>query len=303
MIPKTKKLTDEAMMNNNFTYIDYFDRLHLLAVSLFKWEGLDDVAGFGASSFLEEALFNYGRACFIKDEELGFLVLNANPSDKLNVYYLPESVDAWSLGYNKKYALDEIVYIRNNILEIPTVNSVNLFAKRLYDVQRTMDVNLTAQKTPVLIETDAKSLLTLQNLYMQYNGNLPFIFGDKSKDLGGKLNVLKTDAPYIIDKLYSYKLQLFNECLTYLGIDNANTDKKERLITDEVESNNEVINYYLNTFYKTRKQACDDINKKYNLNIKLMIDNDLVKKLKDDFDINLDIDEEDENFESSDENE
>ena len=136
-------------------------------------------------------------------------------------------------------------------------------AYRLYETERTIDVNLKAQKTPVLIEGDKKTMLTLKNAYMQYDGNIPFIFGSKTFELGSKLNALKTDAPYLIDKLELHKHEIWNECLTYLGIDNANTDKKERLITDEVESNNEIIKYYLNCFYKTRKRACDEINNKF----------------------------------------
>lgn len=255
--------TDLAMFLNNATYTNYYDRLKLIAVSLFTWEGLDEVAGTGASRFLELCLYNNGRACFVKDEKLGYLALNANPSDKLNVYQLPEKIQAWSVGYTKTFDFDNIVFIMNNELMMPTRATIELFAYRLYETERTIDVNLKGQKTPVLLEGDKKTMLTLKNAYMQYDGNIPFIFGSKTFELGSKINALKTDAPYLIDKLELHKHEIWNECLTYLGIDNANTDKKERLITDEVESNNEIIKYYLNCFYKTRKKACEDINYKY----------------------------------------
>lgn len=271
--------TDLAMIINNKTYIDYLDRLKLLAVSLFKWKGLDDVAGFGASRFLELSLYENGRACFVKDESKGYLALKVNPTDKLNVYNLPVKVLAWSIGYNKTYDFDNIVYIMNNELELPTSNTLSLFAYRLYETERTIDVNLIAQKTPVLIEGDTKTILTLKNVYMQYSGNTPFIFGNKQFDISNKLNVLKTDAPYLVDKLELHKHEIWNEALTYLGIDNANTDKKERLITDEVESNNDLISYYLNCFYKTRKQACDLINKKYKLNIEIELNKEITNLL------------------------
>lgn len=268
--------TDIAMNINNLTYIDYLNRLKLIATSLFTWKGLDEVAGFGASRFLELVLYENGRACFVKDKEKGYLALRVNPSDKLNVYMLPEKVLAWSLGYNKDYLFDDVIYIMNNNLEIPTSQSLQLFAYRLYETERTIDTNLIAQKTPVLIEGDTKTILTLKNVYMQYSGNTPFIFGNKQFDISNKLNVLKTDAPYLIDKLEDHKHEIWNEALTYLGIDNANTDKKERLITSEVESNNDLINYYLNCFYKTRKDACDRINKKYNLNIELSLNKEIL---------------------------
>lgn len=248
---------------NNLTYIDYLDRLRLLATSLFTWKNLDDVAGVGASRFLEQALYDNGRACFVKDPELGFMALKVNPSDRLNVYNLPIKVEAWSIGYNKQYDFNDIVYIMNNELQKPTIETMQLFASRLYETERTIDVNLIAQKTPVLIEGDTKTILTLKNVYMQYSGNTPFIFGNKQFDISNKLNVLNTNAPYLIDKLDIHKHQIFNDALTVLGINNANTDKKERLITDEVTSNEQLVNYYLNCWYKTRKKACDEINEKF----------------------------------------
>ena len=277
--------TEIAMMLNNQTMIDYLDRLRMLATSLFTWENLDEIAGNGASRFLEQVLYDNGRACFVKDEELGYLALCVNPSDKLNVYRLPTKVMAWSFGYNKEFDFDDVVYIMNNELQKPTIESLKLFAYRLYETERTTDINLNAQKTPVLIEGDTKSILTLKNVYMQYSGNIPFVFGNKQFDISNKLNVLKTDAPYIVDKLDVHKHQIFNDALTVLGIENANTDKKERLITDEVESNNQLVTMYLNCFYKTRKKACDEINEKFLKNsdkkINIILNKDVITLLND----------------------
>ena len=277
-----RKINEEDLsaIINDRTMIDYLDRLRMLATSLFTWEGLDDVAGIGASRFLEQTLYDYGKACFVKDSELGYLALCVNPSDKLNIYRLPTKVMAWSIGYNKNYDFDDIVYIMNNEIQKPTYESMQLFCYRLYETERTIDLNLIAQKTPVLIEGDTKTILTLKNVYMQYSGNTPFIFGNKQFDISNKLNVLKTDAPYIIDKLDVHKHQIFNDALTVLGIDNANTDKKERLITNEVESNEQLITYYLNCWYKTRKKACDEINEKFGLNIKIVLNKDVIDLLK-----------------------
>ena len=273
--------TDLSLMINDRTYIDYLDRFRMLATSLFTWKGLDDVAGIGASRFLEQSLYDYGRACFVKDPELGFLALRVNPSDKLNIYELPIRVMAWSIGYEKHFDFNDIVYIMNNEIQKPTFESLQLFAYRLYETERTIDINLQAQKTPILIEGDTKTILTLKNVYMQYSGNVPFIFGNKQFDISNKLNVLKTDAPYIIDKLDIHKHQIFNDALTVMGIDNANTDKKERLITNEVESNTQLITYYLNCWYKTRKKACNEINQKFGLNIQIELNKEIIELLND----------------------
>lgn len=271
--------TDLAMIINDQTMYDYLDRLKMLAVSLFSWKNLDKYAGVGASRFLELSLYDLGRGVFIKDNELGYMALKVNPSDKLNVYELPTRVEAWSVGYNKQFNFDDVVYIMNNELEKPTFEYMKLFAYRLYETERTIDLNLQAQKTPILIEGDTKTILTLKQVYMQYSGNTPFIFGNKQFDISNKLNVLKTDAPYIVDKLDVHKHQIFNDALTVLGIDNANTDKKERLITNEVESNEELIKYYLNCFYKTRKNACDQINEKFGLDIDIELNKEIIDLL------------------------
>ena len=271
--------TELAMIINDRTMIDYIDRLKMLAISLFNWKGLDDIAGTGASRFLELSLYEDGKGVFVKDDELGYMALKVNPSDKLNIYNLPTKVMAWSIGYNKNFNFDDVVYIMNNELQKPTREFMELFAYRLYETERTIDINLQAQKTPVLIEGDTKTILTLKNVYMQYSGNTPFIFGNKQFDISNKLNVLKTDAPYIVDKLDIHKHQIFNDALTVLGIDNANTDKKERLITNEVESNEQLITYYLNCFYKTRKRACEQIKEKFNIDITIELNKDIIDLL------------------------
>ena len=271
--------TELAMIINDRTMIDYIDRLKMLSVSLFTWKNLDKYAGTGASRFLELSLYEEGKGVFVKDDELGYMALKVNPSDKLNIYMLPVKVMCWSIGYNKELAFDDVVHIMNNELQKPTREFMELFAYRLYETERTIDINLQAQKTPILIEGDTKTILTLKNVYMQYSGNTPFIFGNKQFDISNKLNVLKTDAPYIIDKLDVHKHQIFNDALTVLGIDNANTDKKERLITNEVESNEELIKYYLNCYYKTRKKACDEINEKFGLDIDIELNKEVIDLL------------------------
>ena len=260
---KTERMIAELM--NNATYCDYLDKLKMLATSLFTWEGLDELCGFGASRFMELSLYEYGKASVITDNELGNLVTHVNTAGKINTYDLPTEVECYSVTYNKQYPLADVIYVQNNILETPTMFSMQLVALRLYEIQRAIDTNVKAQKTPVLIETSTKDQLTMKNVYSQYDGNVPFIFGRKSTDLKGAINVLKTDAPYVADKLTLLKHDLLNETMTSLGINNANQDKKERLVVDEVSANDEMVSYFFNCFYKTRKEAVDKINEKYKL--------------------------------------
>lgn len=260
---RIKSPIDVAMRDNNATFIDFLDRLRLLATSIFSWTNLDKLCGDGAERFMEQNLYEYGRAVVVKDEELGCLALRVNPADTYNVYYMPTKIMAWSIGYEKQYNLEDVVYVMNNELQKPTIETAMLFAYRLYEAERVTDVNLNAQKTPVLIEGDTKTILTLKQVYEQYSGNTPFIFGNKQYDLSNALNVLNTGAPYIVDKVYQHKKSLLNDYINFLGIKSFSTEKKERLVGEEAKGNEELSTFYLNCFYKTRQKAVDEINEKF----------------------------------------
>ena len=248
---------------NILTANDYYDRLQLIALSLFEWENLPESCN---ARFLEKTLYSYGRALFIYDDVLGFLNMKCTPSGSLNNYDEPISYNAFSTIYQNSFSREDSVLIRNNYLERPTDNSVVLFASRLTEAERTIDTNIKAQKTPVLIRCDDKDRLTMKNLYNQYEGNEPFILGSKSLNIEG-LKVLKTDAPFVADKIQSYKHEVWNEALTFFGINNANSDKRERLITDEVNANNQVISINAQAMLLTRVEACKLINERYGLKV------------------------------------
>lgn len=258
-----------TMSLNNRTYIDYFDRLKMLAVSMFEWENLPETMN---SRFLELTLFDYGIACFVFDDNLGFLNLKCTPSAELNVYEEAIKYTAYSLNYNKIYNRDDIILVRNNLLQLPTFRTIELFANRLYEAERTINVNIKTQKTPVLIKCNEKQRLTLKNVYKNYEGNEPVIFGDKDLDISN-FEVLKTDAPFIADKMIEYKKSVWNECLSFLGVNNLETEKKERLIVDEVNANNQMIQLSAETMLLTRQEACKEFNKKYGLNISVNLRN------------------------------
>lgn len=254
----------ESAYMNNRTYLQYYNRLTELAISMFEWQNLPETID---QRFLEMCLFSDGMCIFFQDEVLGYLSLQCMIGGKLNVYRIPMERRAYATnGYQRELDGTNSVIIFNNYLHTNSMLDVEMFSKRLYNLDRAIDVNANAQKTPVLIQCDESQRLTMKNLYKQYEGNEPFIFGSKGLDANG-LKVLQTGAPYVADKLYELKTQIWNEALTYLGISNINVVKKERMITDEVTRNQggTVASRY--SRLESRRQACKQINEMFGLDI------------------------------------
>ena len=250
---------------NDLTFTDYFLRLELLAKSVFKWENLPNGMD---ERWIENFLFENGMCVFYPDEKRGFMVAQCNQDGDLNNYkdptfVTPNGIDVES---NPLKVGKECVLIRNNDKMLPTSGTLQLFAYRLAEISRTIDVNVTAQKTPVFVATTEKQKLSLKNIYSQWNGNEPVIYGDKAFD-PDSIKVMRTDAPIVFPELQQHKLGIWNECLTFLGINNANTEKRERLITEEVSANNEHIDLSAECFLKARERAAEEINKLFGCNI------------------------------------
>lgn len=248
---------------NALTANDYYERLKLIGLSLFEWEGLPESCN---ARFLEATLYSHGFALFVNDPRLGFLNTRGTKSGELNVYEESVKYTATAVGYSETFDRDDCILIRNNLIERPTENSVVLFATRLSGVERSIDVNVNAQKTPVMITCDDKDRLSMINVFKKIDDNEQLILGSKKFDLD-RIKAIKIDAPYVADKLQVYKRDIWNEAMTFFGINNANTEKRERLITDEVNANNEVISINAQAMLLTRLEACKEINKKYGLSV------------------------------------
>lgn len=262
----TDMFGDSATLNN-LTYLQYLNRLTELAISMFEWKNLPPSVD---ARYLELHLFETGCVVYFDDDVLGNLCLDCIASGRLGVYGDPVLRRAYS-GYNNYQKLlkeSNSVIIWNNYLHTNSILDVKMFAKRLYNLDRIIDVNANAQKTPVLVQGTEKQRMTLINLYKEYDGNAPFIFGDKNLDLN-VLKVLQTGAPYVCDKLYQLKTQIWNEALTYLGISNINIQKKERLITDEVTRNQGGTIASRYSRLESRRQAVNKINAMFGTNIEV----------------------------------
>lgn len=273
MSRKRKTQFAESALLNNQTFQYYLNRLTDLSCSMFTWEGIPDTVD---ARYIEIALFQTGCAVYFNDETIGNLCLDCLQQGNFGVYGDPVNRRAYSKYNNYQIELNESnsVMIWNNLMRIPTEPIAMLYARKLYNLDRIIDVNANAQKTPVLLQGSETQRLTLLNLYKQYDGNEPFIFGDKSMDFSN-LKSLSTSAPYVSDKIYELKTQIWNEALTVLGISNVTINKKERLITDEVirAQGGTVASRY--SRLQARQTAADKINNMFGTNISVRYREDL----------------------------
>lgn len=257
---------DQSAWMNNSTYMQYFDRLMELAVSMFEWENMPEEIDV---RFLELSLFRDGKAVFFRDDDLDqYLALKCAINGGYNVYGIPINRRAYSPTnkYQKQLTDKDSVIIYNNYLHTNSLREVKNFAMRLYNLDRVIDVNANAQKTPVVVLCGENQRLTMVNLFKEVDGNAPVVFGDNNLDLKN-ITALSTGAPYVADKIYQLKTQIWNEALTYLGISNTNITKKERMITDEVVRNMGGVIASRYSRLDIRKKACEEINKMFGLNI------------------------------------
>jgi len=268
----------ETSFENTMTFNVYYHRLVELAISSWEYKNLPDTID---PRFMELGLISDGVVVYFHDEVIGDLCLRTMLDGRLDFYGIPIKRRAYAVnGYHKNLDNTNSVLIYNNYLHMPSTTELAMFAKRLAEIENTIGVNIHAQKTPVLITCSEEERLSMRNLYMKYEGNTPFIFASKGLNPEA-LRVLKTDAPFLADKLYQLKVDTWNEALTYLGITNVAITKRERLITDEVNRSQGGTIASRNSRLESRRDAVEKINKMFDTNIEVSFREDLDTSLPD----------------------
>ena len=270
---KKKTLFEESLALNNLTYQQYINRLTELAISMFEWKNLPSTID---SRYIELRLFMNGSVVYFNDGVIGNLCLDMISSGNFDVYGNPILRRAYSFynNYQKLLKPSNSVIVWNNYLRTNSILDVKMFAKRLYNLDRIIDVNANAQKTPTIVQGTEKQRLTLINLYKEFDGNAPFIFGDKNLDISS-LKAISTEAPYVCDKIYQLKTQIWNEALTYLGISNISIQKKERMISDEVTRNQGGTIASRYSRLECRREGVKKINEMFGTNIEVNFREDI----------------------------
>lgn len=310
-LPKFKQPKDRnnqdvisADILNNFTFIDFFDRLKRVATSIFKWKNLPDTMN---ERWLELCLFYKGMAGILKHDDYGIINTEASWSGNIDIYGLPTLIYCFSTSffseqrvrYDGKVSIEELskiygiqndnlkeaILVMNNIDMQPTFIAMELFAYRLYKVQRTIDINLDLIKKPFIIGCNEQDKLSMQKFMMDVENNQNMIFATADFDPSNSIKIFDLNVNNHVEELENEKRAILSEALTTLGVNSILVDKAERLISDEGKKDNEFINYNLQYYWKQRKEACEQFNKlfKPEKEIEVVLNSDINNIIKQEF--------------------
>lgn len=255
-------------MANNMTFSYYYYKLMLIVRALFNWEGLPNNMD---ERWIEKYLFTSGKCIFYKDPVMGFMVAGLAEQGGINCYGDP--TDVYPVAENYVYSGPKLVngencyIIRNNDLMLPSFPIVRQYSFKLTNIDRAIDVNIEAQKTPIVVRCSDKARLSLKNAINQRRDNEPVIWTTDQSNISDMVSTLDLNAPAVFKDLQTQKHMILNEVFTDFGINNANMDKKERMVANEVEANNEQVKACEDVMLKAREQACKEINRIFGLEL------------------------------------
>ena len=252
----------DARRMNNEQYEFYYTYLKQLAMAIFKWEGLPPEID---QRFLELCLYERGLSVFFYAEDYEkYFACSGSPNGSVNMYNNPTAFIAYGAsGFRRMLTADQCVPIWNNYLRLPEALAMRVYARRLANIDRTIDVNLFALKSPIFMNVPEAKRLTVQKLMRQYSGNEPIILGIDGLVDPKDMTYISPDVPNHVIELYEAKQTVWSEIMTYFGIDNTNIQKAERVQAAEVRSNNGQIEASRLTRLNIRREACKEINRKY----------------------------------------
>lgn len=256
-----------ANFKNAMGYNLYFWKLKEIAVSRVEWSGMSDNID---QRYLEEVLFFNGAALYSRDEVMGDMVSAFAGVGQRDIYNRPVVRDIYTpTGYHREVTGLDSVIIYNNYNRLPDIFTIQYYADRLWQLDRVIDINCNAQKTPLMVKATKDTELTIKNMWMQYDGNVPAIFRGAEADALNPhpIEVLQTGAPFVADKIQGVKNGIWKEALTFLGVDSPSEAKKEQLVSAEVRQNGGSTAAFRASFMKPREDGARRINAMFGTDI------------------------------------
>ena len=267
---------NKAIIQNHNSFLFYYQWIKLLCLSMFKYTNLP--AGCD-KKFIEKNFFENGNVIFAKNNKYGIINLSLKGNYERNVYDNPIRYTGSAGSFEMDCDFTNSVIVRNNILSMATLPIAVFFADKISKVDRVYDVNLLGIKTPLIFKCSEKEYLAIQNIINDIYSNVPLIKVKEKLDIQSKIEVLETKVPYLLDKLRDEKLSVMSEFLTFIGIQNVNITKKERLVKDEATSNNQLTKMDLEIFLSERQEGLDKVNEMFGTNIKVEANQNIIEEM------------------------
>lgn len=256
------------------TTLYWYYKLMNLAIVRYEWKNLPPQI---EPMFIEQSLFYNSIGAFVVDDVTNIpAFFNVNLTGNIDIYDFPEERQAYaSNGYWEMYGKDNSVIVRDNPTMFPLCWTTMLYAQRLNNLWRTIDLNVYCQRTPTVIACTQDTRLSYEILSKKYESYVPVIKVADTMDLD-KFKALSLGAPYVADKLQDQIRYTLAQYLTDLGYNNNAQQKKERLVSSETEGNNGEIEASRNVGLVSRKRCAKQCNKLFGWNVDVVFRSDLL---------------------------
>lgn len=233
-----------AQLKQVTTFNGVLRDFYQLSQSSFKWNLPDTIKDFPAY-MMERFLFCVGTVAVFDGGKAGKLILPAYPIEYSDIEYVPTVYEAVGQGYQKRLEVgkDDFALIFNDSTHTGSIDICEEYARIIANIEGTDQLNIMQLRVPWIFGSDED---TANSLKAAITGILTgqvasFVTKDVARLLSEGFNFAQTGVKYIGDDMKKHRDDKYNECLTKLGIDNVPITKKERLITDEAEGNNQLI--------------------------------------------------------------
>lgn len=264
--PSTVKAVNTALCN-------YFKRYLLQrAINVFDFVGVPDNWDI---DYFKYCLFGLGYVAIINTDKFGVIPQQCGLAG-YNVFYRPTTVIISNPLINgtlrplidRDCALVKLQPDYGSIMDI-----VSYYAEMLSTVSETMALNIFNSKLSYVMAADGKGVAeTFKKLFDKVGSGEPAVVVSKDLfTLDGKpawsMFSQNVGQNYIADRLINDMRNIINMFDSEIGIPNANTAKKERLISDEVNANRVETFILSNLWLKTVRHGLNTANKLFDLNI------------------------------------
>ena len=256
-----QKRVSNSQLTNFSTYNMYFRQLLTLAENVFQFKGF----GFYLDiSYMNKQLLRNGSIAFFYDDVLEeLLALPYQNIGSLDMYNRPIKIKVMGAnGYNRTLSPNEYVIMYDNNGRYPLYLDLLQYAERLAYATRTIDINLSQQKTPRVWKTSTDRLKSVQDKIAKIDSFEEVVIDFSDKLLDDTTMVL-APAPYIADKVEDNKKEIWAEVMRLIGIANIGVQKRERMITDEVQTMQGGTIASRFSRYEPRDKAIREINEKF----------------------------------------